>query len=504
MKYYLGIDNGGTVTKAALYTAAGSEIAVASEETRFFSPKPGFTERDLEEMERTVCSVIRNVVSRSTVIAGDIAGIAVCGHGKGLYLVGENGKPVRPGILSGDNRAWMYPEQWNKQGIADKVYEKTFQRIVASQPVSLLAWLRDNEPAACRSVRWIFECKDYVRFLLTGEAYAELSDYSGANLVNLNTRSYDKELLDLFGLGMFFDKLPPLKRATDRCGSVSGKVAALTGLAEGTPVFGGMFDIDACAVASAVTDPGDMCMVAGTWSINEYVSNSPVADGSVMMNSIFCDGIRYLVEESSATSAVNLEWYIKYMLPDIVAESEKRGTSPYAVTDSWIEALPGTETYPFFFPFVMASNVHPNARSCFIGISYCHSRQHLTKSVYEGVVFSHRYHMERLLKSRKQPFSCIRFTGGVSNSPVWLQMFADILQKNIIVTSAKETGCLGCAMNVAVALGDYRDFSQAASNMVKTVKKIRPDPRMKAFYDRRYALYIKLLDSLDSVWNDFI
>ena len=31
MNYYLGIDNGGTVIKAALYDAAGSQVSVASE-----------------------------------------------------------------------------------------------------------------------------------------------------------------------------------------------------------------------------------------------------------------------------------------------------------------------------------------------------------------------------------------------------------------------------------------------------------------------------------------
>ena len=42
--------------------------------------------------------------------------------------------------------------------------------------------------------------KDFIRFRLTGEAYAELTDFSGANLVNLDACGYDRELLALFGL----------------------------------------------------------------------------------------------------------------------------------------------------------------------------------------------------------------------------------------------------------------------------------------------------------------
>ena len=50
MRYYLGLDNGGTTTKAALYDEKGTEIGFASVETRMLTPRPGFTERDMDEM----------------------------------------------------------------------------------------------------------------------------------------------------------------------------------------------------------------------------------------------------------------------------------------------------------------------------------------------------------------------------------------------------------------------------------------------------------------------
>ena len=34
MKYFMGLDNGGTTTKAALYDVRGREIGVASRDTR--------------------------------------------------------------------------------------------------------------------------------------------------------------------------------------------------------------------------------------------------------------------------------------------------------------------------------------------------------------------------------------------------------------------------------------------------------------------------------------
>jgi L-xylulokinase len=500
MHYYLGLDNGGTLTKAALYTPQGKEIALVSRKTEVFSKKPGFAERDMDQMRLANYEVIQEILQTSKVEPDQICGIAICGHGKGLYLVDESGAAVRPGILSSDNRAWRYPLKWKESGIDLEVYEKTFQQILPSQPVSLLAWLFENERESIDKTRWVFQCKDYVRFCLTGEAYGEMTDYSGANLINLVTRSYDRDLLSCFGIGEIYGKLPPLKSTTDVCGYITADVAKRTGLKEGTPVMGGMFDIDACAVAVNGASTDNVCMIAGTWSINEYVSKEPVKDHSVMMNSIFCDPAFYLVEESSPTSAVNLEWFVKTMLPEVSQLAKQEGSSVYKYADSCVDSVPEQDACPIYFPFIMASNVHPNAKACFLGMSYYHTRAHLIKSIYEGVAFSHRYHLERLMKGRKASFECVRLAGGVANSPQWLQIFADVLNQRLEVVEVKETGTLGCAMNVAVSVGDYPDFSAAAKAMVRVAKKVEPDSTKKDLYDKRYAVYKRLLETLDPVW----
>ena len=86
-----------------------------------------------------------------------------------------------------------------------------------------------------------------------------------------------------------------------------------------------MFDIDACALAVNVTDEENICMIAGTWSINEYLRKEPVTDGSVLMNSLFCLPEYYLIEESSPTSAGNNEWFIRQLLPELKAAAEGHG-----------------------------------------------------------------------------------------------------------------------------------------------------------------------------------
>ncbi len=502
MKYYLGLDNGGTTTKAALFSRDGKEMGVVSVSTAALTPKPGFVERDMEEMWQTNCSVISEVLKKTGISPDAVAGLAVCGHGKGLYLWGKDGKPARNGIISTDNRAYAYPEKWRRDGTEKKVLEISCQHIMACQPVSLLAWLKDNEPQVYKNIRWVFECKDYVRFRLTGVAKAEITDYSGANLLNLNTKEYDDELLSLFGLSDIETALPPLCGSTDICGYVTKEAAALCGIKEGTPVVGGMFDINACAIAVNVTDEENICMIAGTWSINEYPRKAPVTDGSVLMNSIFCLPDYYLIEESSPTSAGNNEWFVNRLLPEAAAEAVAKGGKIYSELGKWVEEIGPEEFVPVFLPFLMASNVHPNAKAAFVGLCANHTRKHMIRSVYEGVAFCHRYHLEKLLKTRSAPPKSIRLAGGAAHSRVWAQMFADILQYPVETVSVNETGALGCAIAVAVAVGDYETIPEAALHMCTISAAVIPNAKYMAVYEKKYALYKKTIECLDGLWND--
>lgn len=501
MSYYLGLDNGGTTTKAAIFNHTGAEIAVASVSTEAILPKPGFTERDMEEMWETNCMVARKALEKAGLTGEDIAAVAICGHGKGAYLWGKDGKPARNGIISTDNRAYAYEVKWKADGTEKAARQYSCQNVMACQPVALLAWVRDNEPEVYGNIGWVFGAKDYVRFRLTGEAIAEYTDNSGCGMMNLYTRQFDKKLLDLFGIPEVENALPKLKYATDICGYVTEEAAAKSGLKAGTPVVGGMFDIDACALALNVLNDENICMIAGTWSINEYPS-SQLVKGDDVMNSLFALPGRYLVEQCSPTSAGNNEWIINTLLPELSQQAKAEGKKIYDLVNEWVESVPPTEFVPVFLPFLFASNVHPNAKATFVGLSGSHTRRHILRSVYEGIVFSHKYHLEKLLKTRENLPQCIRLAGGVINSDVWVQMFADILELPVEIVDAKETGALGCAMVASVAAGDYPTIEDAAEAMCHICKRVEPNSGNFDIYRRKYAMYLKTIDALDAIWSD--
>ena len=112
MRYYIGLDNGGTTTKAAVFDSRGRQMGSCSVATSALTPRPEYVERDMEEMWEANCRVVRGVLEQTGIAAEDVAGIGVCGHGKGLYLWGKDDKPARIGIISTDIRAYRYCERW--------------------------------------------------------------------------------------------------------------------------------------------------------------------------------------------------------------------------------------------------------------------------------------------------------------------------------------------------------------------------------------------------------
>ncbi len=501
-KYFLGVDNGGTLSKAALFDETGKQVARAASSVRMITPKAGFTERDMEELWQVTVKVIAETIAKSNVKAEEIAGVACTGHGKGLYLWGKDNKPLGHGIVSTDTRAWEYPQRWAQDGTAEKVFEKTFQDILACQPVSLLNWIMDNEPGRLDNLGWIFEVKDYIRFRLTGKAHAEITDYSGSNLLNCATKSFDSDLLALFNLEHLVEALPPLVKSDQLCGTITEEVAALTGLKAGTPVAGGMFDIDACALAMDITNEDHVAVIAGTWSINEYISKKPVLDRSIMMNSIYCLDDYYIIEESSPTSASNHAWFVDMFLAEERIEAKRRGVHPYAYCDSLAEKIKPNEQHIVFLPYLYGANHNPQGKASLVGLGSHHTRSHMIRAVLEGIAFGHKVHLNRLLANRSHTTS-VRLAGGVTASKLWTQIFCDVFELPVQTVDTAELGALGCALAASVASGTYSSLEEATSQMVNLGPIIEPQTKNSAIYRDKFALYESVAGALEPTWKKF-
>ncbi len=499
--FLVGIDNGGTVSKAGVFSSDGKELATAARKTELLTPRPGWFERDTEQMWAATADAIREALDKSGVAAEDIACVAATGHGNGLYLVDKAGKPVRNAIISTDSRAKDYVARWVEEGVDAAVLPKTAQCLWPGQPNALLAWIRDNEPGVMKQAGWVLMPKDYTRFRLTGRIQAELTDMSGTGLMSVVDGCYDTSILGAFGMAEMQDLLPPLVQSADICGEITAEAAAATGLKEGTPVAGGMFDIDACALASGIADETKMSLVSGTWGNNQYIAKEPLIDKGLFMTSCYSMPGYYLMLEGSPTSASNLEWFVSTFFEAERASMERAGESVYNLCNRLVAETAPEDTDIVFLPFLFGSNAQADAKACFIGLNGRHTRGDMLRAIYEGVVFAHRAHLDRLLQFRDPP-KTIQFTGGAARSEVWVQAFADCFQIPMEIPAGTELGALGAAIAASVAAGVHDSYEHAVAAMASIGRVQDPDPALAELYAAKYERYRKTIDALAPLWKE--
>jgi L-xylulokinase len=499
-QYLLGIDNGSTVSKAALFDLRGKEVAVARCNADTEYPHPGWTERDMEVLWQSTACAIREVLAKSGIRPEEIAGIGNTGHGNGIYLLDKQGRPLRNGIQSMDSRAAGVVAEWNQRQLHARVFPFTVQSFWPAQPNALLVWLKRYEPQNYELIGAILMVKDYIKYRLTGEVSGDYTDMSAANLMDVRRRCYSKELMALYDLVEVYEALPPLKHGHETAGQVTPAAAQETGLRAGTPVAGGLFDVDASAIGCGAVNVNQACLVAGSWSINQVVTREPIVDPSLFMTTLFADPGLFLTVEGSATSATNLEWFVTQCCGDERAEAQRRGVSVYDIINEEVSSLAPGSTSIIFHPFLYGSNVQPTARAGFYGVAGWHTRAHLLRALYEGVVFGHLSHIKKLRAAGGQ-FNSARLAGGGSRSAVWSQMFADTIQVPMEISDGHELGARGAALSAGICAGLYRDYAEAVREAVEVIRVHEPIPAHTSLYLERYAEYERLVKVMQAPWE---
>lgn len=490
-EYILSVDNGLTTTKAVIFSMDGRQISTSLVKSELIN-SDDLSEIEMDVQWKNTVKAITDVIEKSGIDPSQIIGIGNSGHGAGLYMLGRSGEIIRNAVSSMDSRAVEVLEKWDKQGLDP--YDKIHHKMWPGQPIPILNWLKENEPETYNKIDKIFMAKDWIKYKLTGEFSTEYSDSSNSGLVNLTTRSYDSELMARFGVEEMYNKIPKLYKSTDIVGYISKEASRQTGLKEGTPVTGGLLDLVACALGSGVYDNQKYSLIAGTWNINSGIEEKLLEIGETVKCHLFADINKYMYVESSATSAVNLEWFVVNVIKGL--EQDKGNGSIYKRIDELVEKVKPQESNILYTPFLHKSHLTKSMNGSFIGIKANHSLGHMLRAIFEGVAFAHLKHIRNLQKDGIKANTAV-LSGGASNSDVWCQIFADTLNMEVITTKASQEGALGTAICTAVATGMYKNFEEAVKNMVKSKKRYIPRREINQIYMNKYKRFEDIIQMFD-------
>jgi erythritol kinase len=477
-RYWLGIDAGTSVVKAALFDDDGGALAVAGRPLDLVHGADDAVEQDLDAIVAAVGEVAREVTAgRSPHV------VAITGQGDGCWLTDAAGAPVRPAMSWLDGRAGPLLARWTADGVTERVFRTNGSTLFPGAPGPLLAWLDAHEPAALDRATTAGTCKDALFTRLTGMRATDPSDSSMPFGDGTGT-GYSDVALDAMGVAHRRDLLAPITVPVPQA-VLSDAGAALLGLPAGTPVSSGPFDFPACAVGGGVREVGDALLIVGTTlgcmvHVDRLATDGDPAGFSVATG----EPDRWLRAMPAMVGTASMDWMLRTLGLGVGAIDVALAASPPGA--GGVEVLPYFATSGERAPFV-----DPHASGQVTGVRLTTTRDDLLRAVCEGLAYAARHcfdaagGVERLV-------AC----GGGTRSRPWLQVFADVLGVPLRLARTPEVGARGAVLAAAAARGEELDV--AAWTAPEDV--VEPDPGRREPYAEGYARYLDHVRAAQPFW----
>jgi L-xylulokinase len=496
MPCLVGIDNGLTVTKAVVFDVDGTTLSVARRRVPHIVPTPRHIERDMDGLWQATAEAIAEALAACRRPASDVVAVSATAHGDGVYLLDADRKPLGNAVLSLDSRAGALIAEWEADGASVAALALSGQMPHASAPSALLAWMARNEPERFARIAHVMACKDWLRFCLTDTIGTDLTEAS-TSFTNVQSQLYDNAVLDLFGLGSLRKALPPVAAPYEIVGTVTARASALTGLVQGTPVVAGIHDVTASSLGIGGYATDTVAVVAGTYSINEIVSNEPRIDGRWFCRNGIVAGEWNNMAISPASSA-NYDWFLDTLCGVERRAAEAEGRSIHAAIGGEVQAALTRPSTLLFHPYLYGSPHGPMASAGFVGLRAWHDRGDMLRAVIEGIAFNHRVHVDAL-RGAFSPRQA-KLTGGISRSPLFAQIFADAMGIPVIVTRTDEAAAWGAALCGGAGVGLYTSPRHDPRDIDSITTTYSPDPVRSADLDTRYRLHCDIAAHMAPLW----
>jgi len=480
MKYLLGIDLGTSSLKSILIDTEGQVKAIASKSYQFLSPINGYAEHDPEEWWRACCNTIQEVMHKTGIVSGQIAGVSFSGQMHGVVMLDRDDQVIRPAILHCDARSSAQVHRIETALGRERTKELVMNPIYTGFLLPSLLWVRDIEPENYEKILHVMLPKDFLKFRMTGEISSDYSDASATLAFDIRTNCWSEEILKEFQLSG--EMFPDCYDTTAVVGNVSHSAAKLTGLSTGTPVIAGGGDQVMQGIGNGVVAEGAASVNIGSSGQVSFQSNSPILNPALSTNT-FCGYKkgRWITMGAIMNAGLSLKW-INGIL----------GNLEYDVLNREGAAVDPGSGGVIFLPYLNGErtpHLNPNISGEFIGLNLNTARPQLIRAVMEGVAYA-LAQCKEVCEGLGLHAESMVASGGGARSAVWLQIQSDIYGVPLQVADIKEQAGMGAAIAAGVGAGIYKDIEEGCRQVVRYQDRIiEPDTGNHRIYQEYYQIY---------------
>ncbi len=482
----IGLDLGTTNCKAVLLDADGRVRATASEGYRLQVPHPGWAEQDVRHVWEAAKTVLRAVVESAP---ADVppGGICFSGAMHSLLPVADDaGTPLANAMTWADARATAVYRGLIADTDTHALYRRTGCPVHSTYHLQRLRWWNRLDPETAEGAHLWVGLKDWILHALTGVWASDLSLASTTGLLNLQSRSWDTGVLRLAGIHP--EHLPPLVSPSAVVGELTAEAAAATGLPAGLPMIAGGSDGAMASFGTGLARPGQTVITVGTSGAVRKIVAEPWFDpGERTFCYLLDDGPEkplWFIGGAINNGGLTLQWVREKLYPELA------GAAGFDQLKSDAESVaPGAEGV-FMLPYFAGErSPHwaPKDKGMLYGLGMQHTRAHIARAAMEGVANCLTDVWDALYGSETARGEMVRLTGGITRTPLWAQILADMLGVPLMALEVADTSATGAALLGMRALGQIGPDQVAAT--VEAGPVYTPDRRRHEFYKQHHREY---------------
>jgi gluconokinase len=477
--YILGLEASTSAAKAMLWKEGEGVVAVKMAE---YAPEDAnVTTIDADAAVSATLACGRALLEENGSPAIRAIGLSSIWHS--LLLLDENSRPLTRVLTWADTSAAPTVAKYRADlQLANKLYQSS--GCVIHSMYNLWKWMHLREsgdvPAETKRLSGLGE---YVTYVLTGKHMVSASLASGSGFLNLKTKQYDEEILQMAGISA--DMLSVPVEPGEGAG-LSAFAAKELGLPEGTPVCacgpdGGLNHISAGGLSGGV-----MTLSVGTSGALRMGANKPAVMEKPSTWCYYGGENRYIAGAATSGAGNCVKWFAKEVLLNARSYKELDALAEAAVSDA-----DGPEA-PFFLPFLFgerSSGWQDGRRGEFAALSGSHSAAHLYYAVLEGVLFNLYQNYTGLTAASGSVPTEISVSGGIVFSPFWLNMAADLFGIPLCENTHEHASLLGAVYMARKAGGAISSLCvPAGTGKIHTLNAVGTE-RLRARFARWNELY---------------